>query len=317
VPKLSRHLAFPLLLLAGLIGLCGCVQVRSESRLDAVGGFDRSLTVVLMKEQMNPDAKTDIASVVALTDGDKWKSDISDAADKITLTASRKFAADERAATDYVLKGKDGPFLECKVEVKKLDGGLLEYTETYTWKGKPLGEDGPLDTEFQKVIAKEFAAAKPTDDQTKEMVSRLKAVVWQGIFGPGEPLFPSLVMDAQLAERKLRIMLFDAMIAEAARVFSESMTEEARREAARKAVRQFTKDALGDAAPPEADPNSPPPSGDSEPISVMQAVVTGPGRVVETNGTYDPVEQQIYWSCYAQAAQLRPVTFRAVFDPTP
>lgn len=314
---MPRHLFF-LFCVSLLVVLTGCVQVKSESSLKTDGSFQRDLSVVVMKDAMgDSEAKVDVFDSIRLTSKDKWKTTIEDGVDRVTLKASRPFAATERETTDYALKWKEGDYLECKVDVKVLEGGLLEYTETYTWKGKGTEEADETDAKFREIINKEIAAWKPTPEQTNALVSRVKTVVWQAIFGPGDPILPVLMFDSQLAERKLRITIYESLLAELTRTFGETQSAEALRDACRRIVKQFTKETLGDAAP-TPDPTDPPQEGDSsEPITTMQAVVSGPGRVIETNGVYDPVEQQIFWSCYSQAAQLQPITFRAVFDPTP
>ena len=47
----------------------------------------------------------------------------------------------------------------------------------------------------------------------------------------------------------------------------------------------------------------------------VAASVTGPGRLVETNGEYDLLTGTVFWSMYSPAAALGPVVLRAVFDP--
>ena len=53
---------------------------------------------------------------------------------------------------------------------------------------------------------------------------------------------------------------------------------------------------------------------DNTTVSIASSV-TGPGRLVETNGEYDLVSGEIFWTLYSPAAALGPVVLRAVFDP--
>lgn len=306
----------PLLAIGACLWLAGCVQVDTTSVVSESGSIDRKLSVVVLKEQMgDPEAKLDPLDTVKLTNPTSWKTEQKMEDDKVTLIATRTIPANAPEGVDYALHSKTGPYLECQVAVKQIEGGLLEYTETYTWKGKPLEEDNPLVAKLKELLKAGLAKQNPSEADLKEFAEALKVGVWRRMFGPGEPIFPSIVSEPNRALRAIKITLYDSLIVELTKKYGDKMTEDERSKVAREFVKGFDPDVLN-AGPKPSDMENPPAEED-EPMTILQTAVSGPGKLLEANGSYDPVEQQVYWTFYAPAAQIAPLKFRAVFDPTP
>lgn len=297
-------------LLFGIVALvlAGCVNVRSQTSVQADGIATRQLTVQVMKEQFEePENAFPAKNRLVFGSDDTWKPEIKEEKDKFIITAASKLAVDGMSARSFEIHDKTGPYLRCESRITKTSETELLYTETYTWLGKVDNDDAKM-ADLRKVIA----AALGTEDSNKdvaEIALAIKRQIFRRMFGPGDPMFADIITDAGAAERRLKIDVFHTVDRECQQRFP-NVAEPERLRIARTVAQKIASLIVQENTPnPEQDPSQ---SGDPD-LTVINISIAGPGKVVETDGEWDPVNNEVHWSMYANAAEIGPVTLSVKF----
>ncbi len=309
-----------------LIALCGaavagCATVSTETTINEDGSFERRVAVSIMSQEGLPGAESaDPADMVRFNDADAWNTVSSKKDDSMVLTASRSFSAGTGSVSQYTLVKDGNQFLECVVSVVKRPDGLIEYTETYTWTGD--SQDGPVQFGEMSGVFTEHLAPLGADDAAVEEVMRdTVSRLWPQLFGPDDTLMIQAITGMQLVVRKLRRAMGAALYAA---VIEKLGASDAAVVAVRAIMAEVLMDDIFDTSTPDmADPLQTEPvvegeddeSDDGDMVGLSTAV-RGPGTLVETNGDYDLIAGEVIWTFYAQAAIMRPVILKAVFDPS-
>ena len=309
-----------------LIALCGaavagCATVSTDTTINEDGSFERRVAVSIMSQEGLPGAEAaDPAAMVRFFDADSWDTLTNERDDTMVLTASRSFSAGTGSVSQYTLVKDGNQFLECVVSVVKRPDGLIEYTETYTWTGG--SQDGPVQFgEMSGVFTEHLAPLGADDAAVEEIMRDTVSRLWPQLFGPDDTLMIQAITGMDLVVRKLRRAMGAALYAAVIEKFGAT-------DAALVAVRAIMaevpmEDIFDTSTPDMADPLATEPvvegdeedSDDGEMVGLSTAV-RGPGALVETNGDYDLIAGEVIWSFYAQAAVMRPVVLKAVFDPS-
>ncbi|MCH7945969.1 MAG: hypothetical protein IIC73_08170 [Armatimonadetes bacterium] len=287
------------------------------------GSFERRVVMSVMSQEGLPGAEAaDPAEMVRFVDADAWNTVTEEKDDSIMLVASRSFPAGVGPVPQFALVKGDEQFLVCELSVVKRPDGLIEYTETYTWQGE--SPESPVQFDEMRGVFAEHLAALGADEEDVEAVIRgTVSRLWPYMFGPDDSLLIQAITGPELVKRKFRRAM-GASVHAAVKQQLASADDKAVLDAVRAIMADIPMDqVLNTSTPDMADPLQMEPavegeqdeSDASEMVGISPAV-RGPGRLVETNGDFDLVAGEVIWSFYAQAAVLRPVVLKAVFDPS-
>lgn len=309
----------PLWILAGLI-VSGCGEVGSDSVVHADGSFDRTVTLSLPSMDMMPGAEpTDPGERLRFNQEDMWDVSVGDDDGAVTLTATRSFAAGEQIDHDFELLSGDEPFLRCSVNVRTLSNGYIEYTETYEWIGQ-YPDPPELNSDELEEIGEHLQAIGGTEEDALAVGTELTKAMWRVVFGPTEPLMPAFILSMRSAEKKLMKRAGEELLRILEERFASRASSAERLSVARAIMNESDVIETFGEGVPTGDPGEieaemmEGDEADDTTVSIA-ASVRGPGRLVETNGEYDSVSGEVFWSMYSPAAALGPVVLRAVFDP--
>ncbi|MCH8979161.1 MAG: hypothetical protein IH945_07950 [Armatimonadetes bacterium] len=316
---MKRALLFAL----AAVAVVGCGTVSTETTIHDDGSFERRVVVSVMSQGGLPGAEAaDPADMVRFSDADAWSTATEDEDDSVMLVATRSFSAREGTVPQYALIKGDEQFLLCELSVVKRPDGLIEYTETYTWQGD--SPESPVEFDEMRGVFTEHLAALGADEEDVEAVMRgTVSRLWPHLFGPEDTLLIQAVTGVDLVKRKLRKAMGASVHAAVKEQFARA-DDKVLLDAVRAIMADIPMDQVFDTSKPDmADPFQMEPvvegeqddSDDGEMVG-MSVAVRGPGRLIETNGDFDLVADEVIWSFYAQAAVLRPVVLKAVFDPS-
>lgn len=310
----------PFWILAGLVA-CGCGEVGSDTVLHADGSFDRTITISFPNMETMPGAEpTNPGDRLRLNNPDLWVVSVEDVDDNVILTAIRSFGAGESIGHDFELMSGEEPYLRCSVNVRTLSNGYIEYRESYEWIGE-FPDPPELAPEELEELGEHLQAIGGTEEDILAVGTELTQAMWHVVFGPSEPLMPTIILSIRSAEKKLQKRAGEELL----RILEErfaSRTTSAERLAVARAIMKDSNlmekfaESVPTGDPADMDPEMMAEGEESDDTMVsIASSVTGPGRLVETNGEYDVVSGTVFWSMYSPAAALGPVVLRAVFDP--
>ncbi|MGC4044593.1 MAG: hypothetical protein QM758_12430 [Armatimonas sp.] len=306
----------------------GCAQISGSTEVKPDGAYTRTLVFEGDKPkgpkdqaEMGMGPTIDQLVIVPRTPG--W--DVKKAYDKskITITATRSFAAGEASVNDLLVKGdpnKGESVLANTVSVTKRDDGKLEYREVIRWVG-PKDNSATETKQIEEELKKNLPAEKAGDTAAiKATATILQKEVVRAILGPGDPLLGLLLTHPHYAEFKLRKHIGGAIRTALTEGFGDKLTE-AERDSTAKGMLATLGEKITDSAKPT--PPGPPaeaPDGDSgkkqqSPLVAILLKVKLPGKVVETNGELDDLTGEVVWPLYSEAPTAGDITLRAVCEP--
>ncbi len=249
-------------------------------------------------------------------------------------TAERTLKAGESLDHDVSLKSDEGAkssVVETNtVTVKQLSPTRFEYTEIVRWKGaKPdqgMFADLPVnDKNFPDSIKSMIPANLLTPANQKSLDANLSKAMWQLLFGPNDPLFTdifSIILSPDTIERKLKRKFYYTFDRALKETFQSQLSDEQRHTIVKKmtlaGVDDFKKGSekqksvgtgmLGGGGGK---------SNDIAGFTSMTFSLHVPGKVLESNGEYDPVSQEVYWNFYSPAPMMGDVVLRVVCEVNP
>ena len=296
-----------------LLALAGCARVKSSTAVAEDGSFERTVRLTVGKEQTGLGPVPKPGDLMAFDQA--WKVETGGDAkeDWIEGRLAATPTAGEAGPKLTLRKPSGEEVLVGTVAAKRLDDGTIEYTETYQWVGKATGERPKPSPEFRAAAQTSLADLTLTPAQLDELETAAAKALHRAVFGPSDPLLMQLLTSPDLAARKMKTVAGLALI-ERARPWAEGkMTEEELRAAVR--VMVATVDSPVDPAAEAQQAGQPGAEEEAAPPVNLTVFLTGPGRIVDTNGIVDPLTGEVYWSFFDLAAEIEPVVLRAVFRP--
>lgn len=311
-----------LVLIAGLIAISGCARVSVNTKLDADGGFTRTVKYAVTKNDAAggipgaPSKPSDIFGVPKAGAGVtvEEKTD----KDSIVATVTRKVVAGSEALNDIVLlDDKKKPIVSSTVSVRKLENGRLEYTETLHWTGEHKKGAFDMPPDFRAIVKKSLPTRFQTTETIDKVARRTMKETIHILFGPSDPLFSNFLMNQDVMTHKLGSAMFRVLVP-ALQDEAQGMTSDEAEGVVRALVpalnaTELMKDKANPTPPTGPTPDSP--KSDTASLVPLTFDVSFPGHVVETNGIMDPMSGQVYWSLYALVAEFEDVKLRVVVDP--
>jgi hypothetical protein len=200
------------------------------------------------------------------------------------------------------------------VTVREIEPGKLEYREVLHWNGPhPKDFDQP-DSEMVANLRKALPASLANDPAVPKITLTAQKEIFALLFGPGEPVLPLVLFHQELAEYRLMGRIGGALDRALVAEFGNRITD-----AERKAV---VEKLMKDATSSVTDKTKKPPSGDNDPTSgmgnsmpvAMLFRVKMPGKVISTNGQWNPDTGEVIWPMYSLAPSIGDVTLIAVCE---
>ena len=246
-------------------------------------------------------------------------------------TAERTLNAGASLDHDVAIKSGDAnvtaPVEVNTVSVKRLSPTRLEYVEVIKWKGgKPTAANFAEMPITDKRSLDSLKLLLPANLQTPAYLTKLQKnvskEVWHLLFGPGDPLFSEIFQMMFLpdsVERKLRRQMYDTFDRALQETYGAELTQDQRRSIVRKIAAEQVKEFKSSAEKTKADAPGLMNGGGGKDsslanLTVLTFSVKVPGKVVETNGEYDPVTNEVYWSFYSPAPMMGDVVLRVVCE---
>lgn len=304
-------------LLASVLLISGCARVSTDTKIAADGSFTRTARFVLSQNQMTDQVGTKGSAGLEDTfdlpkSGPGVTVSTEKGKDATTVTAVRTVAAGE-PLNDIVIKHKSGqPLLTNSAQVQKMPDGTLEYTESFSYHGKPPSVEGQADSQLRGIVKKSLPERLQVTASIDKATARATLSLMQALFGPPEPIMMDLLTETDVAARKLRAALYKTL-ADSLPQDVAGMTQEESQTTARAIVNALPANdlATNTAAPLVPTPGADEPNG----LTPITLSISFPGKLVRTNGLVDPFSGEVYWSMYAAAASIGPVNLYAVIDP--
>ncbi len=299
-----------------LVALVGCHTAVSTTEVSSEGGFKRTVKYSIAKFELGPDTEAPKpAEAIAFDDPDTWTVKATESDRASELEATREVAPGQ-AGGGYRLRSKGEDALRSTVTVNERADGTLEYVETFTLL-RPASAP-PSNEGFRKRLGAALTPFSPTEAELKAIDEETGRSVMWAVFGPPEPRLGLLLTNPEGALRSIRVASGQALTGALRTHLGDRLNDAQRRAVVRETLAELTQDELFDpeertggvagAPPSEGEDSSPPPVA----ITVL---VKGPGELVETNGIFDPVTGEVFWSLYDSSTEVGTVTLRAVFKP--
>lgn len=297
------------LLLAVVVSV-GCARTSASTEVKEDGSWTRTVKLIIQKEDMMGQPSK-FEDTFVLPTGAGWKTSRTVEKDNAVYTAIREAKLGETISKDIQIVEKGKVVAVNEVKVTQVAPGRFEYLETLTYLGskKPL-LDAPR-KELLPVLNKHIPEASQAS--LEAMADEFFAAVWRMIFGPSEPMLPSLMFAPELAERKLKAKfgkIVDGILVQHA----PSMGANQRLEAVRAMVKELDAEKVVSG---EKDKKKEESGGGNDSLVSMFTSVKLPGRIVESNGELDEVAGEVYWSFFPESAQVGDVVLRAVCEVAP
>lgn len=289
-----------LLPLLGLLSLlAGCSKISTETTFKPDGSFTRAITFTTSKE--NEDSTLD--KVFELPKGSEWKVVKKDDAENLVAIYTRSGKLGETPSTDIKVLSPTGVILTNRLAVTEATPGVYEYKETFTWQGKGGS--------FKKESANDFVdglknvlPSGTEDALIKKVASDLQKDILRIMFGPGDPLISELMTNPDHFARKLKMQLGKSLENNFVRNLDDWQNESERANAIRSILTNLDSDKFM-SKPKTTEPPSDEDSGGMVPLALSVKV---PGKIIETNGLYNPYTNEVYWGMFPEAASLGPVS---------
>lgn len=289
--------------------LTGCARVENSGTLTADGGLERKLKISVPAMQGMDDTPLP-KSFVEFSQPGSWRVTESKKGEESILEAVRTLPPGHAAEWDFRINDGSKDKAAVRMSAVKLPDGTISYTETWTWLGGPPESTDNV-KKVEAALKKHLAPMNATDAQVQSAMSRVQKRMWRELFGPGNPIVATLMLNPSDGLRRLNRVGAEEVLAFLKDEFPAT-PEDQRRTIARAFAREASAASQEDVTPKPQEAQAS--QGNSAVVTITTSI-KGPGSLVESNGTYNFVEDDVSWSMFLEACQLEPVVLRAVFKP--
>jgi len=206
-----------------------------------------------------------------------------------------------------------------EVSVREVAPGRLEYREVLRWNGARPTDLAKADEELAATVKSALPPALASDGALVAAVQRdIQRSFFRLLMGPGaDPIFATFLTHQDLAEYRIRQRLASAVVASVEANVGDKLPPTERKAVSDKLIADMSK-AFAAQTKSKAGPPDPSSGGEekdeSGPLVAVFVRVKMPGKVVETNGEYDPLTGEVIWPMYSQAVALEDVTLTAICE---
>lgn len=247
-------------------------------------------------------------------EGENVKVEPSTNPNEVKVTVTQKGTIETLQNTGLTLWEKKGtPLVTSSMNVKKLEDGNWQYSETLHWSGTKKAEEMKLDPELRVKVK----SVLPEQFRKTEIIDKvLEAVglnMLYSVFGPPEPTIGSFLVDPDGSVRKLNAVFIPAN----AKTFMETLegiTEEQALTMSRELSKKLLVNPEKSVVDSKGDNDS---QNEGNGMATLHFEVSFPGKIVSTNGIIDPLDGHVYWSMMALAASPKDIELKVVYQPNP
>jgi hypothetical protein len=309
------------------IGLCGCASVSVTTSLHADGSYDRHVVYTVKKSPDMTAAMGGGANSASMTVNAKSLFDIpvggvkskSKNGDDL-ITVNTKVSAGKSPAPDIRMLNQSGDaMLKSTVSVTTLPNGDVSYDETL-WSNE-IGADaidstGVARAKFKGMLPERYRTDTKAVNKSFDAIG---ATFLRYVFGPPYPHLFDLMTSEDAASLYMLSVVSQPLDRKLAETLPGSTGQE-RRIIMSKIFKTFT----SSMTPPTAGgmaAGAKPPINMANPndMTPLTYKVAFPGAVVSTDGLFDPVSGDVFWSLYPPAASPidgKPLHLHLVVRPT-
>lgn len=209
--------------------------------------------------------------------------------------------ARRRLASEVTLRDVDGP--------RPQGARRWQLREVLRWHGPRPQPFLDRERELQRILQAGLPEGLASEADREYLVRQTLREAWRVLTGPDEA-WQVGAGHAEFGERHARMRLGIAIDRLLAGKFGRRLTLEERREVVRKLVAAVPLTMEGD-----GQENSDWFDANEAGRIPLMFVVKVPGRLVTTNGTFDPVTGEVLWGLYAAAPALEEVVLTATGEP--
>ena len=298
--------------LLGIAVLAGCSRTSTDTTVNANGTWTRTVRLTIPKTSMDGKEET-FEKYFLLPSGANWKTSRTTDKDNQIFTAVRTLNAGE-SVQDLQVKAGTAVVANNDVTVRKIGENRFEYVETIHYKGPEKPDIKTATDKIAPLIKEALPADLATDEHVKHLSEMGFQFMWRTIFGPTEPLLTQILMNPDMAARRIKSRFARQMQEAMATEFGDKMTTQVRLDTVRKMINRLDAESLLDDKKEKAQKEGP--SDNSSLVSMFTAVKL-PGRIVESNGETDEITGEVIWAYFPESAQIGDVKLRAVCEITP
>jgi hypothetical protein len=295
-----RHIAWLVIAVAPVASGCTRATIRTEVHAD--GSWTRT-------EGFRACNETELREVFAPPLGAGWTAIRAEVDGGVTHTARRTFLAGDAYRRDLILShdaaGGIGQQLESEVTIRRDGARRWQYREVLRWHGPRPKPFLDRERELQRRLLEELPDGLASEKEVRDLARRSLRAGWRILVGPVEG-WQTGPGHEEFAERHAQMRLGIALDRLLAQKFGRKLAPENRRTVVRKlvAVIPSTAGEAGQEFENWFDAN------ETGRISLMFTVKL-PGRLIATNGEFDPVAGEVLWGLYAAAPALEEVVLVA------
>jgi hypothetical protein len=304
------------------LALAGCARVSTETTLNSDGSYSRKIDFKMSKTAAmsglsgGGDAESTnekkVEDYFKIPSGAGLKVTRKDTDSDSVVTVVRTGAAGADPVQDIALWADKGKILATStVVVNKLPDGRLEYVEVL--HSTQLAKDLPLIKELRPQVKKAIPASHQTTEVIDKVTREVAMNLTRALFGPPEPTLFSIFSNPELALRRINIIAYNANV----RTLQDAgLTEAEAKDAAKTLAQSLTDEVMNQSRKMEPQQQSAPEqkSSDNE-MTPMTFSLKFPGQIVESNGLFDPLTGEVYWSLMPAGLEAGDVKLRVVVDP--
>lgn len=311
---MSRH-ALRWLPIAGLALFAGCTRVAVTTTVGTDGAWTRQ--DVFTESKSNPGSSTQVSDTFVLPIGAGWKSTKSVSKDDVKYTSTLHVKGPAQCERDISVRRKGlGPVLVTnKVVVRQVSPGVWEYRETLHWKGAKPKELTSPPPDVIAALRSTLPANLASDATAKALAPKLIQGVWSAMFGPGQSILPTLLLQPDAAEHVLRQRVGRAVDQALVDSLGTKISAAERRRTVSRLVgamadKTKSQSALGGGSKTTD-------SNEGTDLPSLTFTLKPPGRVIRTNGEVDEYANEVWWTLYPEAAALGDVVMTATWQSAP
>jgi hypothetical protein len=313
-----RKLSLSLLL--ATIALAGCQRVSVDTKIAGDGSFTRTVKYSVSKgmmpgDQANAASEKPENSFSIPHSGDGVTVSNSKDSDGSAVTVNRSVGTGSAPLTDIVvLHAGKSPLLTSTVQVRKVDGGRLEYTETLHWTGPRSTDATTIPGEIRIFVKKKLPERFQTSAQIDAATKAVLTVFLHVMFGPSEPVLVYM-MDPDLMELKAKSEI-QKNLGPALQSAISGITDEEVRAIATGLINDVKpNNMLKSKLPAVAGSDAADASNAEESLIPLTFSVSYPGKILNTNGVSETFSSQVYWSLYSMVVEYEDVKLTLVVEP--
>jgi hypothetical protein len=296
------------MVIAALLATCGCARATLRTELHGDGSWTRV-------ERFVADNESALQDTFDLPTGAGWMTLPAEEKGDVIHTARRTLREGQTLRRDLVVAGDETDAMEqrltSEVTVRRDGEHGWEYREVLRWHGPRPKPFLDCEQELRRLLREGLPDRLAKEEVLQDLPRQTLRDGWRILLGPGEGWQSGLIHE-EFGVRQMQRKLAHAIDRRLVGEFGRRLSHEERQALVRKLVPVVPFNFGADDKENEGwfDEN------DEASVPLMFAVKM-PGRLVATNGEYDPVAGEVLWGLAAAAPALEEVVLTATSETRP